>query len=151
MAEAAGQGGKLNVFISYSRDDLAFADQLDAALGLAGFGTSIDRQGIAGGEEWESASALSSVTPTRLCSCSPRHLLAPKPAPGRSREWFGLASGSFPCCVARSRGRREAGCAQAQGKRRVPDAILASDERARLAQAPRGAMCILRFVSMTAR
>src|SRR5271169_4525957 len=53
MAEAAGRGDKLNVFISYSRDDLGFADQLDAALGLAGFGTSIDRQGISGGEEWE--------------------------------------------------------------------------------------------------
>ena len=43
MAEAAGQDDKLNVFISYSRDDLDFADQIDAALGLAGFGTSIDR------------------------------------------------------------------------------------------------------------
>jgi hypothetical protein len=32
MAGAAGQGGKLNVFISYSRDDLDFADQLDASL-----------------------------------------------------------------------------------------------------------------------
>ncbi len=53
MAEAAGQGDKLNVFISYSRDDIGFADQLDAALGLAGFGASIDRQGISGGEEWE--------------------------------------------------------------------------------------------------
>ena len=36
MAEAVGQRDKLNVFISYSRDDLQFADQLDAALGLAG-------------------------------------------------------------------------------------------------------------------
>src|SRR5271166_5790668 len=52
MAEAAGQGDKLNVFISYSRDDLAFADQLDAALRLTGFGTSIDRLDISGGEEW---------------------------------------------------------------------------------------------------
>jgi TIR domain-containing protein len=53
MAEAAGKGDKLNVFISYSRDDLGFADQLDAALGLAGFGTSIDRLGISGGEDWK--------------------------------------------------------------------------------------------------
>jgi TIR domain/WD domain, G-beta repeat len=53
MAGAAGQGDKLNIFISYSRDDLAVADSLDAALGLAGFGTSIDRHGISGGEEWE--------------------------------------------------------------------------------------------------
>jgi hypothetical protein len=53
MAESAQQGGKLNVFISYSRDDLAFADQLDAALGLAGFGATIDRQGISAGEDWQ--------------------------------------------------------------------------------------------------
>src|SRR5271165_4163547 len=52
MAEAAGQASKLNVFISYSRDDLAFADQLDAALRLTGFGTSIDRHGISAGEDW---------------------------------------------------------------------------------------------------
>jgi hypothetical protein len=48
----AGETGKLNVFISYSRDDLDFADQLDAALKLTGFDTSIDHT-IAGGEEWE--------------------------------------------------------------------------------------------------
>ena len=53
MVGAAGQGDKLNVFISYSRDDLAFADQLDAALGLAGFDTSIDRHGISAGEDWK--------------------------------------------------------------------------------------------------
>ena len=53
MAEPARQGDKLNVFISYSRDDLAFADQLDAALGFAGFGTTIDRHGISAGEDWQ--------------------------------------------------------------------------------------------------
>ena len=53
MAESAHQGDKLNVFISYSRDDLDFADLLDATLGLAGFATSIDRRGIFGGEDWE--------------------------------------------------------------------------------------------------
>jgi hypothetical protein len=53
MTDAARQGDKLNVFISYSRDDLAFADQLDAALGLAGFGTIIDRHGISAGEDWQ--------------------------------------------------------------------------------------------------
>ena len=45
-------GGKLNVFISYSRDDLDFADQLDIALRLLGFDTSLDRHAISGGEEW---------------------------------------------------------------------------------------------------
>ena len=45
--------GKLRVFISYSRDDLKFADQLDAALNACGFECFIDRQGISGGEEWK--------------------------------------------------------------------------------------------------
>ena len=45
--------GKLRVFISYSRDDVDFADQLEAALDAYGFETSIDRHGISGGEEWK--------------------------------------------------------------------------------------------------
>jgi TIR domain len=44
---------KLRVFISYSRDDLKFADQLDAALKACGFECSIDREGISGGEDWK--------------------------------------------------------------------------------------------------
>src|SRR6516225_7200068 len=53
MAEGAGEGSKPGVFVSYSRDDLSFADQLDAALQLYGFATMIDRHGISGGEEWK--------------------------------------------------------------------------------------------------
>jgi TIR domain len=45
--------GKLHVFISYSRDDLNFADQLDAALSSYGFECLIDRHGISGGEDWK--------------------------------------------------------------------------------------------------
>ena len=45
--------GKLRVFISYSRDDLNFADQLDAALSACGFECLIDRHGISGGEDWK--------------------------------------------------------------------------------------------------
>jgi TPR repeat protein len=45
--------GKLHVFISYSRDDLEFADQLDAALNACGFECVIDRHGISGGEDWK--------------------------------------------------------------------------------------------------
>jgi TPR repeat protein len=45
--------GKLRVFISYSRDDLEFADQLNAALDACGFECFIDRQGISGGEDWK--------------------------------------------------------------------------------------------------
>ncbi len=52
MAGAAGQGEKLNVFISYSRDDLEFADVVDAALRLAKFETTIDRHGTSPGEDW---------------------------------------------------------------------------------------------------
>ena len=58
MAEMAAEpparsdDGKLRVFISYSRDDLDFADQLDIALRLLGFETSLDRHAISGGEQW---------------------------------------------------------------------------------------------------
>src|SRR5215813_3194544 len=45
-------GEKLQVFISYSRDDLAFADQLAAGLRVGGIDPTIDRQGISGGEDW---------------------------------------------------------------------------------------------------
>src|SRR3954451_18671325 len=54
VAEATQQEHKLNVFISYSRDDLGFADQLDAALGVTGFDPILDRHGISGGEDWKS-------------------------------------------------------------------------------------------------
>jgi hypothetical protein len=52
MAESAQQGGKLNVFISYSRDDLAFADQLRAFL-LRDFAITIDRESITAGDDWK--------------------------------------------------------------------------------------------------
>jgi hypothetical protein len=52
-APASAGSGKLRVFISYSRDDLDFADQLDATLRIGGFDTSIDRHAISGGEEWQ--------------------------------------------------------------------------------------------------
>jgi hypothetical protein len=45
--------GKLRVFISYSRNDLDFADQLNAALDAYGFECFIDRHGISGGEDWK--------------------------------------------------------------------------------------------------
>src|SRR5262245_57944271 len=50
---ASSDKGKLRVFISYSRDDLDFADQLAAALDLSGFECFIDREGISGGEAWK--------------------------------------------------------------------------------------------------
>jgi hypothetical protein len=53
MADVTQASNKLNVFISYSRDDLGFSDQLDSALGITGFDTTIDRRGISGGEDWK--------------------------------------------------------------------------------------------------
>jgi|SRR5271166_17654 len=51
-ARAANED-KLRLFISYSREDAGFADQLDAALDTCGFDCSIDREGISGGEDWK--------------------------------------------------------------------------------------------------
>ena len=47
------QHRKLGAFISYSRDDVDFADQLEVALRLWGFDTTLDRHAISGGEEWK--------------------------------------------------------------------------------------------------
>jgi hypothetical protein len=52
-ALASSDKGKLRVFISYSREDLDFADQLAAALDFSGFECLIDREGISGGEDWK--------------------------------------------------------------------------------------------------
>lgn len=50
---ASAPAAKLDVFVSYSRDDIDFADQLVAALALYGFSPTIDRHGISGGEAWQ--------------------------------------------------------------------------------------------------
>ncbi len=47
------ESAKPGVFMSYSRDDLEFADQLNATLTLAGYESKIDHLGIMGGENWE--------------------------------------------------------------------------------------------------
>ena len=53
MDGAGSQANKLNIFISYSRDDLAFADQLRVALKGFGFRVTIDRDNIPGGDDWK--------------------------------------------------------------------------------------------------
>src|SRR5215510_16016228 len=45
-------GREFKVFVSYSRDDLEFADQLVAGLEACAFRPTIDREGISGGEDW---------------------------------------------------------------------------------------------------
>jgi hypothetical protein len=47
------EAAKLKVFISYSRSDIDFADQLVAALAAYGITPSIDREGIHGAEKWQ--------------------------------------------------------------------------------------------------
>lgn len=72
MTDWSQSGSKLGVFISYSRDDIAFADQLDAVLGLHGFTTALDRSGISGGEDWkEKLGALIRDTDTVVFVMSP--------------------------------------------------------------------------------
>lgn len=44
---------KLKVFVSYSRRDLAFTDQLVSVLAWQGFAPIIDREGIHGAEKWD--------------------------------------------------------------------------------------------------
>src|SRR5262249_23676082 len=54
MAEnSKGTGVKPKVFVSYSRRDLDFADQLVAVLEWQNFSVFIDRKGIHGAERWE--------------------------------------------------------------------------------------------------
>jgi hypothetical protein len=69
--------GKLRVFISYSRDDLDFADQLEASLNAYGFECLIDRHGISGGEHWkrrlgnmtsEADTVVFVLSPNSVCS-----------------------------------------------------------------------------------
>ena len=49
----AARDKPLGVFISYSRDDVEFADQLHATLIIGGYDATIDRHGIHVGEDWE--------------------------------------------------------------------------------------------------
>jgi TPR repeat protein len=48
----SGPEDAIKVFISYSRDDLEFSDQLASALDLYGFACTLDRTGISAGEDW---------------------------------------------------------------------------------------------------
>ena len=77
-AAGASAPAKLRVFISYSRDDLAFADQLVEALEAYGFEPLIDRQGIAGGEDWKRRlSELIAQSDTVAFVLSPRSAASP--------------------------------------------------------------------------
>ncbi len=53
MADPSKQSSKLKVFISYSRDDLAIADEIANALERHGFDVLIDRRDLPYGEKWQ--------------------------------------------------------------------------------------------------
>ena len=53
MVDTNTKSAKLKVFISYSRRDLKFVDQLLVVLEMQGFHAIIDRKGIRGAEEWQ--------------------------------------------------------------------------------------------------
>ena len=106
MAGAARQDGKLNVFISYGRDDLAFADQLRAALLAYDFAVTIDRESIAGGEDWKKRlGVLIRDADTIVFVLSPSSARSPICA-WEATEAAASASASFPSCAARSMASR---------------------------------------------
>jgi TIR domain/Trypsin-like peptidase domain len=53
VAAQTGAGFKLKVFVSYSRKDAVFADELVSGLELCGFEAYLDKDDIAPGEPWE--------------------------------------------------------------------------------------------------
>jgi hypothetical protein len=73
MHEASGAiaDDKLKVFISYSRRDLDFADQLVAVLDWLRFRPIIDRKGIHGAEKWEERLGLLPMRRSTASACTP--------------------------------------------------------------------------------
>jgi len=53
MSTSTTEAQRLKVFVSYSREDAPFADELVDGLDLLGFATTIDRHSILEGEDWK--------------------------------------------------------------------------------------------------
>ena len=53
MSTSDNAGPKLKVFVSYSRTDTAFVDELVDGLEYSGFEATLDRHSIVEGEEWK--------------------------------------------------------------------------------------------------
>ena len=71
----AGSSSRLKVFLSYSRKDGAFAQELLAALELLGFDAYLDKEDIAPGEPWEERlSGLIRLADTVVFIISPNSL-----------------------------------------------------------------------------
>jgi TIR domain len=81
MADASAHH-KAKVFISYSRDDINFADQLVAALEGTGFDPLIDRHSIPGGEDWKAQLRHMIVEADSIV-----FVLSPRSAASKLCEW----------------------------------------------------------------
>jgi hypothetical protein len=81
MADASANH-KAKVFISYSRDDINFADQLVAALEGTGFDPLIDRHRIPGGEDWKAQLRHMIVEADSIV-----FVLSPRSAASKLCEW----------------------------------------------------------------
>jgi WD40 repeat protein len=78
MSAGTGDTSKLKVFISYSRADLAFVDELAAGLEVMGFATLIDRHSLREGEEWKARlSSLIAEAGTVVFVLSPDSVKSP--------------------------------------------------------------------------
>ena len=73
---------RAKVFISYSRDDIDFADQLVAALEGTGFDPLIDRHSIPGGEDWKAQLRYMIVEADTVV-----FVLSPRSAASKLCEW----------------------------------------------------------------
>ena len=73
---------KAKVFISYSRDDIDFADQLVTALEAFNFVPHIDRHSIPGGEDWKAQLRRMIVEADSIV-----FVLSPRSAGSKLCEW----------------------------------------------------------------
>jgi hypothetical protein len=92
---------KAKAFISYSRDDIDFADQLVVALESFGFDPLIDRHSIPGGEDWKAQLRRMIVEADTIVFVLSPHS-RPNCANGRWRKPINSTSASFRSCALRS-------------------------------------------------
>jgi len=92
-AADAETGNRANVFVSYSRKDLSFAQMLVGALAARGFDAFLDKTDIAPGEPWkERLGGLIAAADTVVFAISPIRLRQAS-AHGSLRRARGSASG----------------------------------------------------------
>ena len=93
---------EISVFLSYSRDDLAFAEQLAYSLKACGVSVAVDHAEIQGGERWQER-----LRKLILAADHVVFVLSPSSAGSGVCRWevdeaLKLESGYFPSCQSRS-------------------------------------------------